>query len=269
MYTVFWSCLLQTYDPQNTFTPTKPQFVSTLFQPLDAPVDFPRNALCPFVPSSLVYSCPKCASELSPLGLSFSTTTGAISGTPTRAKNAVVDILAHEVLTGDSVNISSVTITIAECGPETCLNGGVCIGGADAYDNVYSCLCTANYTGSQCQQFQSIVQTRSTDANSLTGSSIAIIAALSAFAAFLLIAGVIFIRHRRRDNADKPFDFETQMKELIARGLIADKNQKELKIPFEIKRKRVKTLEALGSGAFGDVHKVNINMGLNLLLLLL
>lgn len=253
MFTVFWSCI----SLNDTFQPTTPQRSSSISTPLVASVDIPRGAICPFLVIDLSFSCAQCDSEL-PQGLSFSSVTGTISGTPTKAGRALVNITAHDSLSGDASFISTVNITIEECGPLTCLNGGVCDSGTDRFDNVYKCTCTANYTGSQCQQFQSVI---SADASTQSGlrdsSTIIIIAVLSGFAALLIIGGVIFFKHRLKQTQHKPFDFEQQMKELMARGLILDPNyNKVVHRPLEIKRSRVQILETLGSGAFGDVHKV-------------
>ena len=210
-------------------------------------------------PTNVEYQC------IPPLpnGLAFLSDSAVITG---RAENSQAPsnftIIAFEKYTQEEILVSHVVFSVADCGPDTCLNGGICNPLSNHYDSNFTCACVNNTAGNRCEQVVRVVETSSTTTTTEESSTFwttptlifipLLIIALLGFAVWL----VWFLRKRERDN--KPVDFDAQMKEMMAMGLITDRGaSRALKRPRELKRSRVKVLdENMGSGAFGSVYKV-------------
>lgn len=91
-----------------------------------------------------------------------------------------------------------------------------------------------------------------------------LVAGVSSAAIAIVLAvliGLVVMRRRQLAKENAPYDFAAAMARLQERGLIIEdrENLSRSREPREIKRAKVFLLEKLGSGAFGDVMKAELD----------
>ena len=126
-----------------------------------------------------------------------------------------------------------------------CSNNGTCQDLGTPYDHNFTCLCLDGNAGQRCDSSG----LSSAASSSATTSATVLGGAGAGIGVFLLLLFVIFLRYRRRKNL--PHNFNSML-ELIS-GL--NINEKDTKLPREIKRSAVKIVGNLGKGNFGTVDK--------------
>jgi hypothetical protein len=153
------------------------------------------------------------------------------------------------------LEVRKADVDIPTFGPngQDCANG-VRIDGTDdeRFDGHYTCDCeNTPYLGDNC-----------TDSSRLSIG--AVIGGLFGGFLALAVAGVAVVKHRERMLLMKAFDFEAELLQLHANGVIptvaADSDDAisggtARGIPREIKRRFINRTDQIGSGAFGDVYK--------------
>eukprot|EP00040_Diaphanoeca_grandis_P002476 m.21822 g.21822 ORF g.21822 m.21822 type:complete len:2077 (-) comp13566_c0_seq1:50-6280(-) len=119
------------------------------------------------------------------------------------------------------------------------------------FDKNFSCDCVdSGYTGDTCEIPPPIVL----EIQDNTPESPVVTIVIVLVFVLLLVAAVAYVIYQRH-LLNVPFDFEAERQKLINEGNIMIKTELTKRVPQEIKRSRVITLEKLGSGAFGDVCK--------------
>eukprot|EP00051_Salpingoeca_urceolata_P001714 m.43425 g.43425 ORF g.43425 m.43425 type:complete len:1401 (-) comp11636_c0_seq3:170-4372(-) len=211
---------------------------------------------------TVVYS----ASGAVPTGISVTSTTGRIVGTPSVAD----ELYSFDLIASDSSGsvvlerFSGIVSKPPDCdnaanGPKgkPCSNG-VCVDDVK-FDNEFACDCTGtNFTGDNCDVTGSVIinpgpnpvasSAASTDTSPIIGGV--------AGGCFLLIVVAVVLLLRRQDQT-QPFDFEEELEKMRQEGLLRDEAEK--KVPREMRRGQIKMLEKLGAGAFGDVFKGTVD----------
>jgi hypothetical protein len=114
-----------------------------------------RPPVNPNVPTLLKYqfSTTSFGTEqiLADAGITLDVDSGVFSGASPIAFRHIFAIIVTDVLSGES-KFMSVAIYISDCGNYTCASGGVCDAGYDAFDDIYTCVCEAGFTGLRCEE---------------------------------------------------------------------------------------------------------------------
>lgn len=212
----------------------------------------PKVLLNPNTPTSLAFTC----DPPLPSGLSMKPITGEVAGKPEVASPPTVYyVTATDEFTQESLVVATFTLSVVDCGPDTCLNGGVCGSLGNEYSSEFSCDCKNNTAGPRCERLERVVE--NSNGSFWTVGPIVLVSLL----AVAVLCGLVVLAWlgRRHKANSQPVDFEAQMKAMIAQGLIKDHGAANRKLiqPREIKRARIKLSEdKIGSGAFGSVYKV-------------
>lgn len=154
----------------------------------------PNKLLNKNVPANLSFALHEGA--VLPLGFRFSQKTGAFTGAEAQQSGVFFYTLqATESYSGETANISEVTIVISDCGDSTCLNGGICDAGTNDFDGNFSCSCPANSTGVRCDK--SLVREVTPPGKSTDLTKVAIVTVVVVVVSIALIVAVVHWRIRQ------------------------------------------------------------------------
>jgi serine/threonine protein kinase len=137
-------------------------------------------------------------------------------------------------------------------------NGSGCENGGKKKDTVpfdkhYTCECVGRYTGDNCE-------TKSPEASFVeSGMSSAAIGSGLGSVILLLLMGFGAMKYHAHWQSMKPVDFNAQLQKMVSMGLIeASQLQRDI-TPREIRRRDLTLGKVLGSGAFGEVYKAQLD----------
>lgn len=71
---------------------------------------------------------------------------------PRSGQNFNFTVVATELNSGEVNTVAVVTLRVQDCGSQTCSNGGVCQDDNDPYNNNFTCVCPAKFTGIRCNE---------------------------------------------------------------------------------------------------------------------
>jgi serine/threonine protein kinase len=125
------------------------------------------------------------------------------------------------------------------------------------FDNSFTCSCYDGFEGETCEvnakAKMAATETAATARSTLlTGVIFGIVIAL-------IIGGVVVYKVHAYKLKMKPVDFEKQFALMVSMGLIEPEHVKVQMKPREIRRKDLTLVKVIGSGAFGEVHKAQLD----------
>eukprot|EP00054_Salpingoeca_dolichothecata_P030619 m.250543 g.250543 ORF g.250543 m.250543 type:complete len:1092 (-) comp26693_c2_seq14:8428-11703(-) len=166
-----------------------------------------------------------------------------LTGTPTSSGVFSPTIVAVEEYSGEEQEVAVLALSVQDCGVGTC-NNGTCIDTESAFDGQFECDCDSGFTGDFCD-----IRIASSSSEDSVGLAVGL--SLALFFLILLIACYFWWRWRHRQQK---YDFRRKLAELEP-GALGDTPDDGPKVPRELVRKSVTTLDELGSGAFGKVYR--------------
>ena len=186
---------------------------ASFFQTVSIPFTPPKYWLNPFVPASLNYSV---EGEL-PTGLVLSPATGSIGGVVSNSSlvgDFPLTLNAQDLFTGESVVAAKIVIVVQACGPQTCLNGGLCE--SVPSPQKFLCKCSnASFTGQRCQEPVKVLpEASASDSGNKTMIDVVVIvvvAVLLALIVFSVIGVKIHQAHERQRHSKEYHIFIRQV----------------------------------------------------------
>jgi hypothetical protein len=178
---------------------------------------------------------------------------GQIYGIPATPGNFTFNITATDSEGSQApvtVNSGPVGIIVAECTDSfTCTGHGACNGGDNAADGIYTCDCATEWTGDKCEVAN--VEESMLESEQVGGILGGVIASI-----FLALG---LVKYRNFVISRRPIDFDTQFALMVSMGLIEPEQAKLKLYPREIRRRDLTLVKVIGSGAFGEVYKAQLD----------
>jgi serine/threonine protein kinase len=214
-----------------------------------------------------------------PPGFLIDPQNGFIQGTPTKAGLFTMQIKAID---GDGAESTVATIVFdVRTGPngKPCTNGGQSVpfddyefGAERDKTPGFSCNCSettttdalSGFEGENCQddiakreaQEQAASSEQDADASKRT-SKISVGAAAGVIVLILLV--IAAVKYQQKRIAMRPVDFDAQFALMVSWGVFEPEHVKVKMKPREIRRKDLTLVKVIGSGAFGEVYKAQLD----------
>eukprot|EP00043_Microstomoeca_roanoka_P018197 m.193382 g.193382 ORF g.193382 m.193382 type:complete len:720 (-) comp16780_c0_seq1:284-2443(-) len=147
-------------------------------------------------------------------------------------------------------------LIVADCGPQTCLNGGECIDDIP-FDGQFACNCSqTSFTGDLCHNFkgEAVVENSSASHGLIVGGGIAL--SISLVLCACIVLRVYHVRRQRETQLQQQIaaikaEVTCQLQTQFQVELLEQDKQHFLQL--EMARESLKPIHLLGKGAFGEV----------------
>mmetsp|Transcript_11451 Transcript_11451/g.29249 ORF Transcript_11451/g.29249 Transcript_11451/m.29249 type:complete len:742 (-) Transcript_11451:85-2310(-) len=200
--------------------------------------------------------------ELDPLprGLFIDSATAELVGQPDFLGVTLATLFAlyPGALRAPVVNLNFTVVhqdtAVQEYGPggQDCNNAGQRVD-VVPFDGRFTCDCSRTSTvetGPNCNQLSTIAASGSdSGTNSSTVIAVAVVVLI-----LVVTLSALYARYQR-SKAFRPHDFTAELQKLLNEGVIRMVEGQNRRMPPELPREKVRLLDVLGAGAFGEVYK--------------
>jgi hypothetical protein len=194
-----------------------------------------------------------------PPGFLIDPASGFVQGTPTRVGNYTMSLYAVDAAGERTLHPIETILFDIRSGPgnQGCLNQGVIVVDL-AISHAFTCDCSeTNFEGANCEKDPELAAAAASQAKAQQTTVSIGASAGGVIVLILLIIGAV--KYHQYKESMKPVDFDTQFALMVSMGLIEPEQAKVQMKPHEIRRKDLTLVKVIGSGAFGEVYKAQLD----------
>jgi serine/threonine protein kinase len=199
--------------------------------------------------------------EGAPDGFLIDPTTGYIKGTPTEvpdAKNPMHIYAVNGVGKRAADPLQTIHFDIRKGpGDKPCKNEGAIVD--DGFGISFTCDCTdTGFEDANCETDVEVA--KSVAASEQSNQTTKLIGGIAGGVIISILLIISAVKYQQHCIAMQPVDFDTQFALMVSMGLIEPEQAKKVRMkPREIRRKDLTLVKVIGSGAFGEVYKAQLD----------